>query len=186
MSRLNFSSVNEAFLLGSEQITNTQKEIAKLKALVLETSLSPNSEKVLEKTEKTEKPEKNESISKSPVVLDKERPEHPKVQPKQQNNDSLTFDYMMISVMSHPRFDELVHNYMLLKRPELFNIQQKMNNLQNIDVGSQNVNIGPYTKESFGQEYSASICFEIKRYIFFFIFSVVIFLFLTYILERKA
>ena len=176
MSRLHFSSVNEAFLLGSEQITNTQKEIAKLKALVLETSLSPNSEKVLEKVEKSEKKE-NESISKSPVVLDKERQERPKVQPKQQN-DSLTFDYMMISVMSHPRFDELVHNYMLLKRPELFNIQQKVNNLQN-------VNIGGYTKESFGQEYSASICFEIKRYIFFFIFSVVIFLFLSYILEKK-
>ena len=38
MFRLNFSSVDEAFKLGSEQIKDVQEEIKKLKDIVLETS----------------------------------------------------------------------------------------------------------------------------------------------------
>ena len=38
MSRLNFSSIDEAFILSSNQIKNTQEEIANLKALVLESN----------------------------------------------------------------------------------------------------------------------------------------------------
>ena len=38
MSRLNFASLGDAFILGSQQIKDTQEEIARLKTLVLETS----------------------------------------------------------------------------------------------------------------------------------------------------
>ena len=38
MSRLNFAPLGDAFILGSQQIKDTQEEIARLKALVLQTS----------------------------------------------------------------------------------------------------------------------------------------------------
>jgi hypothetical protein len=38
MNKLNFASLNDAFILGSQQIKDTQEEISKLKSMVLETA----------------------------------------------------------------------------------------------------------------------------------------------------
>ena len=93
------------------------------------------------------------------------------------NQQFNSFDYNLLKVMGDPRFDHVVRNYVLINHPEWLNCSnQQQNQSQNVPQ-----KIPSLSKSTFGNNYSSNICYEIKRYIVFFIFSVVIFLFLSLI-----
>lgn len=48
MSKLNFASISEAFVLGSDQIKNTQEEISNLRKLITENTLKEPPEKKID------------------------------------------------------------------------------------------------------------------------------------------
>jgi hypothetical protein len=106
MSRLNFSPINEAFLLGSEQIKNTQEEIAKLKALI--TATGPTSSKPLS-AERIGKPDEVQAVFKKPEPEPK-----PQASPSQPEDLELTF----FKLMKNPKFEDIVKNYVAVKYPE--------------------------------------------------------------------
>jgi hypothetical protein len=107
MSRLGFSPIGEAFMLGSDQIKNTQEEIAKLKALVMESNIKNTG---------------SQSASPVPIVPSNEYERigpAPKVTatfeaPKESDN----FDHLLSKLIQHPRFDDIVKNYVDFKHPE--------------------------------------------------------------------
>ena len=153
MSKLNFASINEAFLLGSDQIKNTQEEITKLKALVLESSGISQQQFVTGPKPVTPPP--------APA------PPPPKEYNPDKSEDD--FDYAFLKLMKHPKFDDIVKNYVSVKYPN-------MNNKNLISTES---------KEGFGQKYTRTICSDIRNYIVFFIISLVIYLFLSLYLRPR-
>ena len=147
-SRLNFSPINEAFILGSDQIKNTQEEIAKLKALVSESNAV-----VPKKT----------SITKEPPEEKIGPPDQVSARfDKRSGSSEDDFDYTFLKLIKHPKFDNIVKNYISIKYPEFNN-----STLNELRYSS---------KESFGKRY---VCSDIKNYIIFFIVSLVIYLFLS-------
>jgi hypothetical protein len=106
MSKLNFASVGEAFKLGSEQIKNTQEEIAKLKALVMDSSgiIKPPTDKL---------PQTNgyERIGPPDIVNTNFVAPSP-----QRTNEE--FEYTLMNLMKNPKFDDIVKNYVTIKHPE--------------------------------------------------------------------
>ena len=104
MNRLSYATVGEAFILGSEQIKNTQEEIAKLKSLILETSLAPPS-KLVPKEESYQRigpPDTTDAVFTSKESVEEDQ-----------------FETMLIKLMKHPKFDDIVKNYISLKHPNL-------------------------------------------------------------------
>jgi hypothetical protein len=98
MSRLSYANVGEAFLLGSDQIRNTQEEIAKLKALVMDSSTTVSKEKFTA----VEPPSPSPSPS-----------------PQQINQPpSDDFDVLFLKLTKYPRFEEIIKNYINFKHPE--------------------------------------------------------------------
>ena len=106
MNRLSFATVGEAFILGSEQIKNTQEEIAKLKSLILETSLAPPS-KVVPKT-----PEESYQRIGPPDTTDA-------VFTLKEHVEEDQFETMLIKLMKHPKFYDILKNYISIKHPNL-------------------------------------------------------------------
>ncbi len=124
MSKLNYASVDEAFKLGSDQIKNTQEEIAKLKALIMENNqvgpVGPVG------------PVKQvEPIGPVSVV--------PQVQsPPTTQTISESDEILLKRLMDSPRFDSIVKNYISVKHPEYlketnlketFGLNKEMNNI---------------------------------------------------------
>jgi hypothetical protein len=156
MSKLNFASINEAFILGSDQIKNTQEEIAKLKALVIDSNglVSPP-KSVTPEYKRTEQ---------QPLA------QSPNTQNPQSGND---FDYNFLKLMQHPKFDDIVKNYVLLKYPEIkfpINTESPISSISH-----------------FGNKYSRTVCSDVKNYIIFFIISLIVYLFLSlYLTSTKS
>jgi len=148
MSRLNFSPVDQAFLLGSSQIKDTQKEIDELTKLILDSNTQTKKTKKepdsAQKQEQISPPDKQVSTFKEA--------------PKQEEN----IDYNLMKVISDPKFDDIVRNYAMIHHPEWL------------------LNETSYTgKSTFGNRYQTTVCSEVRRYIVFFVFCVVIFLLLS-------
>ena len=106
MSRLGFAPIGEAFMLGSDQIKNTQEEIAKLKALVMDSSIKPVSSASPVPVVPVVK-ENYERIGPAPTVTATFEA------PKEDN-----FDHLLSKLIQHPRFDDIVKNYVDIKHPE--------------------------------------------------------------------
>jgi hypothetical protein len=156
MSRLYFTPVNQAFTLGSSQIKDTQEEIAHLTKLILESN-SPNAKKkkIVPETMSTEynyerigPPDKQTAI----------------FRPNKQQDD---FDYNLLKVVGHPRFDDIVKNYALINHPEWL-LKETV-----YVPGNQS------TSTFGGNKYQSTICLEVQRYMTFFIISVLIFILIT-------
>jgi hypothetical protein len=109
MSRLGFAPIGEAFMLGSDQIKNTQEEIAKLKALVMDSSIKPaNSASSASPVPVVPVVKENyERIGPAPTVTATFEA------PKEDN-----FDHLLSKLIQHPRFDDIVKNYVDFKHPE--------------------------------------------------------------------
>ena len=94
---LNYASVGEAFILGSDQIKNTQDEIAKLKALLIETNTPA-------------------IIQQPPPAVTQPPPVVIQPQPPVVKNES-TFNDILSNLIQHPKFDDIVNNYIKDKYP---------------------------------------------------------------------
>jgi hypothetical protein len=159
MSKLYFSPVDKAFVLGSSQIKDTQEEINKLTKLILES----NTQTAKKKPTKDPEP-----------VDDKQymRIGYPDRQASvfRPNTPEDSIDYNLMKVIGHPRFDEIVKNYALINHPEWLL-------RETVYVPS-----GP-SKSTFGAQYSTTVCSNVKNYIMFYIISVVLFVLLSIFLK---
>ena len=148
MGLLGFSNLDQAFILGSNQIKDTQEEIENLKKLILDTN--------------TKKKVKNET-SAAPLNYTRIGPADPVVanfaQPTSDTND-----LMLLKLIAHPKFDDIVKGYVLMNHPEWMN---------------GNLTQTRSSKSYFGNKYSSTICSDVKRYIMFFIVCIIIFITLT-------
>ena len=133
MSRLNYATVNEAFKLGSDQIKNTQEEIAKLKALVMDSSILD---------QKSLTGQMNQQISPVPVVKNNyERiGPAPEVSATFSKGTNESMDDTLLKIMNSPKFDDIVKNYISVKHPdwslketnyskETFGLNKEINNI---------------------------------------------------------
>ena len=77
-------------------------------------------------------------------------------------------DYDLMRVIGHPRFDDIVKNYVLINHPEWL-LKESVYVPQNI-------------KSTFGNKYQTTVCLEVQRYVVFFIISVIIFVLLTIVI----
>jgi hypothetical protein len=98
MSKLNFSSVDQAFILGSSQFKNTQEEIASLTKMILESKPQP-----------VQAP-----VQPAPTPAPPAQPTPAQPTP----TDTLSDDTLIIKAMSNPKFDEIVKNYIIINHPE--------------------------------------------------------------------
>lgn len=109
MSKLNFASLNDAFILGSQQIKDTQEEISKLKSLVLETSGFG--------TSATQQP-KRESPPPGPPGYSRVGPPDT-TQATFSNNNGNDLDTLIDKLIQSPRFSDIVSQYISSKYPGL-------------------------------------------------------------------
>jgi hypothetical protein len=116
---LRFAPLTDAFRLGSEQIKDTQNEIARLSKMISDSKGYPK--------------ETNNVVSKEIV----------KKEPIKNENDLGDSD--ILKVIQHPKFDEIVQNYLIVKRPDWLNKKQQSNTFSK----SNFTNVS-YTKERFG------------------------------------
>jgi hypothetical protein len=164
MSKLNFASIDQAFQLGSKNIIDTQEEIANLKKIL---SGYPNSKK-------SPGPDKQKNMKDPSEPPEEEGYE--RIGPPDKVSASFgtgttktdTFDNDILRLISHPRFDDIVTNYIALKRPELTNAKLQ----QSQYVPSKSVSY-------FGNRYNNTVCSDVKRYISFYISCIIIFICLS-------
>ena len=163
MSRLYFAPLSEAFYLGSDQIKDTQAEIAKLKTLIGDSTLS-----------KKTVPSKDTRVGYSDTTsVSFNKP--------QNGNNGNELD--LLKVIQHPKFEEIVKNYIIVKHPEwvngTLNSTEFVPNKQNV-VKETFENL----KQTFGNSYSTTVCSNIQNYLMFFIVTLSIYLFLKMVLKN--
>jgi len=166
MSRLNYAPLGEAYFLGSEQIKDTQSEIAKLRSLITDSTLLKNNN---DKKETYKRVGQSDSTSVSFV--------------KDESKDK---DIDLLKIIQHPKFEDIVKNYVIVKHPEWLKstvdstgfVPNKMNNVGNTG------NVKQSFKEYFGENYSTTVCSNIQNYLMFFIVTLCIYLFLKMVLKN--
>ena len=98
MNRLTFAPIGDAFVLGSDQIKKTQEEIAKLKQMI-----AAGGDGEQKKSEYTR-------IGKPDIVTATFEP------PKSNQSDEL--EMSILKIINHPKFDDIVKSYVLMKKPD--------------------------------------------------------------------
>lgn len=142
MSRLNFTPVNEAFTLGSSQIKDTQEEITALTRLILESNQNPKKVKPPNAKDKIGPPDTQTSVFRQPTAED-------------------NIDYSLMKVIGHPKFKDIVKNYVMINNPEW--------------LLKESIYV-PTGKSTFGNKYQSTLCTKVQSYLIFFVVSVLIFL----------
>jgi hypothetical protein len=167
MNKLNFASVGEAFKLGSEQIKDTREEIEKLKKLVIQTSNFDNKPKEIKETKENYvrigEPDKTTAVF------------------VPNSSSTNTFDFTLMNLMSDPKFDDIVKNYVLVKHPEWLLNSTLYTPAGSVapPVAAQQQNFSTFTKEQFGV-----VCDTVSNLIKFIVFSLV-FYFVMVLLTKK-
>ena len=157
MSKLSFSNITEAYNIPSAVIKETSEEITRLKKIVEDAALIKKQDNSYQRIGQPDKV--NAKFCENDNIS---------VDNKQQLDD---FDYNFLKLSRNPQFDDIVKNYIIFKHPEWL--------LNSTDYSKQNVK---YSKENFGNR--NGICDDIKNYILFFIISIVIYLFLSFVLKK--
>jgi hypothetical protein len=187
MSKLSYATIGEAFILGSDQIKNTQDEIAKLKSLVLQTSLTPP--KTESKSEiKTEPKVQYERIGQPDITT----ATFIKKEPVPEEDD---FEKMLLKLIKNPKFDDIVKNYMNIKYPELNSLDltetkyepsETLNFIKKETFGSRKETFGGnkilrkgVTKESFG-----AVCSVLSNIIIFLMVTVILYMLCSLIIDN--
>ena len=204
MSKLNFASVSEAYSIGSEQIKNTQSEIARLKKIIEDssTNVPNNNQKESIEYKRIGNPDNVQAqFCKPENSSNSINPMNPSSRNNPYFNDVVSsdeFDYTFLKIMRHPKFDEIVKNYVIVKHPEWI-----LNNTHYIpsNVPQSNIENSPTTpmmmltpnsvsnyqlpsnqyllsKEQFGNNELS------KNYIIFFIVAMMIYLGITLVLKN--
>jgi len=202
MSRLNFAPLTDAFYLGSDQIKNTQEEITKLRKIISESMLNKQNPTSKDKSSSSSSSSSNQSSINENIVK-KEQQQSKRVGYSdnvvanfvQKDQNVPVDDTDILKIIQHPKFDDIVKNYIIVKRPEwinstLDNTQYLPNPLNNTVKESFNSNktgsnFG-FLKQNFGNTYSTTVCSNIQNYIVFFIFTMVIYLMLKSFFEKSS
>jgi len=171
MSKLNFSPIDTAFMLGSTQIKDTQEEIDKLTKLILDSNVNKSKPKNLKPPEKADGSENpNQSSYMRIGYPDKQTANF------NQYNGSDNIDYNLMKVIGHPRFDDIVKNYVLINHPEWMlrdtTYVPQMNN-----TGTNGTSY--FGKSYFGNQYQNTVCSDVKNYVTFFVVCIIVFLMLS-------
>ena len=172
MNRLNFAPITDAFHLGSEQIKNTQEEINKLRKIIGDGQ--PPSQ-----SQNGNFASQNGNILKKEVNQPKESMQRVGYSDSvvgnfSSKNDNGNFDTDLLKVMQHPKFDDIVKNYIVIKHPEWVNTKFKDTSY----VPNEKSTFGNRTsflKEGFGNVGNNP---ETQKYIIFFLVSLLLYTFL--------
>ena len=178
MSRLNFAPIAEAFYLGSDQIKDTQAEILKLKSIISDSALSKN--KSLSDNDVSKKPSVSE-------YKEDKRVGYSDTVSAKFNKDTVS-DMDFLKIMQHPKFEDIVKNYIIVKYPELVNknfysteyTPNRLNEKSN-EKSSDKSNV----KQTFGNSYSTTVCSNVTNYLLFFAFTMIIYLLLQKIFNKE-
>jgi hypothetical protein len=179
MSRLYFAPIAEAFYLGSDQIKDTQAEIAKLKTIIGDSAL------VKKSSLNVSKQENDQRVGQSDKVV-------ATFNPQQTKNESLN-QMDLMKIVQHPKFEDIVKSYIIVQHPEWINsslnntmyIPNTIPNPQNFQKSSfTNNGFNGFTKERFGEVYSTTVSSNIKNYLFFFIAGMVVYLLLEKYIKK--
>ena len=152
---LRFAPLTDAFRLGSEQIKDTQNEIARLSKMISE-------------SKGYQQKETNNVVSKEIV----------KKEPMKNENELGDSD--ILKVIQHPKFDEIVQNYLILKKPEWLHKKQQNNTFSKSTFSNVS-----YTKERFGNIPSgvpmAAPNVNPKHCLIFFVLTIVLYIYLKHL-----
>jgi hypothetical protein len=154
MSKLYFSNISEAYNIPSANIKETRNKLELLKKKVSDTAFSDQPEKEQHEYKRIGNPDSVQSTFSKNTTSS---------QPEEQDLE-LTF----LRLMKNPRFQDVVENYILLKKPEWLLSSNKY-------VSS---------KESFGRT-TGTTCTDIKHYIIFFVIALSLYLLLTVLLKKN-
>jgi hypothetical protein len=125
MSRLNFAPLTDAFYLGSDQIKNTQEEITKLRKIISESMLTKQNPTSKDKSSSSSSNQSsiNENIVKKEQQQSKRVGYSDNVVANfvQKDQNVPVDDTDILKIIQHPKFDDLVKNYIIVKRPEWIN-----------------------------------------------------------------
>ena len=149
MSRLYFAPIDQAFTLGSSQINDVQEEIAQLTKIILDSNVN--------------QPKRPPPKTQLPLQTPLQTPLTQEYigQPDNQVSKFDDIDYNLMKVLGHPKFDDIVKNYVLINHPTWLQ-------------GNKD-----FVKSTFGNKYQTTICFEVQKYLMFFIISVIVFVILS-------
>jgi hypothetical protein len=168
MSRLYFTPVDKAFTLGSSQIKDTQEEINQLTKLILNNKQKPGTPK------KDNFQKENSGYQEQQTTpYNYQRIGYPDQQTavfRAPNNGNQSpqdnIDYNLMKIVGHPRFDEIVKNYVLINHPEWL-LKETVYTPANLP------------KSNFGNRYQSTVRSDVQKYITFFIISVFLFVLLS-------
>ena len=172
MSKLNFSPITEAFTLGSDQIRNTQEEIARLKQLMGNVELGKPASSVNPPNLPPGTPPNYQRIGQPDAVRANFSP------PSANVSGSSPSDINFLEVVKHPQFDDIVKNYVRERHPNWV-----ITDTQSVPRAVKE-NFQENFQENFGKRYSSTICSDIKNYIVFFIISLVMYMFLSLVIKK--
>jgi hypothetical protein len=175
MSRLYFTPVDKAFTLGSSQIKDTQEEIDQLTKLILNNKQKPGTAK------KDNYQQGGGGGYPEQQTMPYEKNNYQRIgYPDQQtaifrpNNGNQSpqdnIDYNLMKIVGHPKFDEIVKNYVLINHPEWL-LKESIYTPSNRDSNS-----------NFGNRYQSTVKSDVQKYITFFIISVFLFVLLSAVL----
>ena len=189
MSKLNFAAVDKAFILGSSQIKDTQEEIAQLTKLILESnniSKKPKQKNaappetaydlpVSEVTQPLKPPQPNYNQTPAANYMRVGYPDQQRAvfSPNTPQDD---IDFNLMKVVGHPKFDDIVKNYALIKHPEWLL-------RETVYTPPPNYKLSPRTVSYFGNRYQNTVCSDVKNYVIFFVVSIMIFILLSVYLK---
>ena len=172
MNKLNFASVTDAFTIGSEKINKNQEEINKLKKILENSSIIKNPDSA--------------TANKVPLPNQSPLPQGNQGNqgiPGSQGNPSIDqdFEYYFYKLSSNPKFDKILHNYLIVKHPEWL-----------LPMGSPVSTGSPVSYSAFGnvqrsqrnRRGDSTVNNIIKKYLNFLIVSFLIYVILTTVLQK--
>ena len=168
MFRLNYSSVDDAFKLGSDQIKDVQEEIKKLKSIVLETSGIQKNEKPSSSSQKKKNdPERIWQPDTTEATFEKKEP----VQPPPAE---------MSKGIQNPNIEDIVKKVLSEKYPEMNNAPLKSTNYEPVNATGSVSKFTETFKETFGE-----LCSNIKNIVIFFIVSILVYIIISIYFDRR-
>ena len=174
MSKLNFASISEAYVIGSEQIKNTQSEINKLKQIIDEASKIKNNNSPTTDSSSTppstQSTQSTQSIQSIPVTSITSAVGNVRLM----ENPDDEFEYHFYKLSKNPKFEEIIKKYIIINHPNWL-LQSEVNGVNAGTAGTAGVPLNIY--------YS-NVNTNIRNYVIFFIVSVVIYLCLVYTLKN--
>jgi len=174
MNKLNFASVTDAFTIGSEKINKNQEEINKLKKILENSSIIKNPDSAT--TNKVPLP------NQSPLPQGSQGSQGSPSSPSNTSIDQ-DFEYYFYKLSSNPKFDKILHNYLIVKHPEWL--------LPMGSPGSPVSTGSPVSYSAFGNvqrsqrlRRDSTVNNIIKKYLNFLIVSFLIYVILTTVLQK--